>query len=292
MTVPSKRNSHEVFPKTKVGILYYSGAGNTEYLAHIFRDVFLKRLDCEVVFFERIKRNIDIPSLEEFDILGIGFPIYFRRTPSIVFDVIDQIEGKGKKIFTFCTKGMYSGNVSREVLLRCAASRLSPAGHFEAFMPGTDALLLFARKGSISEKIIRKMRSRHLTWKVSRFAQTVLQTQGIPIPRPKWYTLFDTKVIKPLERLITRDYQALRGGYRILEDRCTACMICVNDCPEGNIEFRDGVVVFDNRCDLCLRCIHHCPTEAIQIGTKTLKTVRYWPTVSESSEIVIKEYQP
>ena len=265
--------------KIRVGILFFSGAGNTECLAQIFRDVFMGREDCKVVFFERIKRDLDIKSLEEFDMLGIGFPIYFRETPSIVFETIEQIEGKSRKVFCFCTKGMYSGNVSRKILSRCAASQFYPVGHFEAFMPGTDALLLFARKDSLVEKVIMKMQSRHLYRKVSQFIEVVLRTRHISIPRSKWYTPLESRVVKPLEHFVTRDYRVFKSGYQVLQERCTKCMLCVKDCPEGNIELRDGTIVFGNRCDLCLRCIHHCPTEAIQIDTKTLKTVRYWPRV-------------
>ncbi len=114
--------------KTRVGSLYYSGVGNTEYIAHIFKGEFSKRRDCKVIFFERIKRDLDIGLLGKFDALGIGFPICFRRTPAIVFETIDRIDGSSKKVFTFCTKGMYSGNVSRSVLPHCQSAGFISAG--------------------------------------------------------------------------------------------------------------------------------------------------------------------
>ncbi len=274
--------------KIRTGILYFSGAGNTECLALIFQGVFARRGDCKVVFFERITRKLNLEALPEFDILGIGFPIYFRRTPSIVFETIDRLKGKGQSVFTFCTKGMYSGNVTRDILSRCASTGLVPVGHFEAFMPGTDILLLFARKGSLTERIVKKMHSRHLDRKANQFAEAVLQTEGPSIPRVKWYTPIENKVVKPLERLVTRDYQVFKEGYYVLPGRCTCCLLCVQNCPEDNISLQDGRIVFGNHCDHCLRCIHHCPTEAIQIGIKTLKTVRYWPKATEGLKILIE----
>ncbi len=272
---------------TRVGLLFYSGAGNTECLAAVFREIFRRRDYCTLAFFERITRSLDPRTFQDFDILGIGFPVYFRKTPAIVFETLRRVEGKGRKVFSFCTKGMYSGNITREILLRCASSGLVPAGHFEARMPGTDALLLFARKGSLTEKIIKKMASQHLIRKVTQFVETVLTTEGIPLPRPKWYTPIEDWVIRPLERKVTHDYRVFRQGYRVMEGRCTQCLLCVKGCPEGNIHFRDGRIFFGDRCDICLRCIHHCPTEAIQIGEKTLKTVRYRPFVTDDLRIAM-----
>ncbi len=196
--------------KTRVGILYFSGAGNTECIATLIRNTLARREDYEAVFFERIRRALNIRALPEFDLLGIGFPIYFRKTPAIVFDTIGQLQERGRKVFTFCTKGMYSGNVAREVLSRCVASGVVPAVHFEAFMPGTDALILFARKGSWTEKLIKKMHSRHLDRKIDRFVQDVFNTEKISIPRSKWYTPLENRIVKPMEHLITRDYQVFK----------------------------------------------------------------------------------
>jgi ferredoxin/flavodoxin len=270
----------------KVGLLYFSGAGNTECIARIFEKIFGNRSDCEVVFCKRITKHLDPLSLGDFDLLGLGFPIYFRRTPEIVYDTAERLPGKGRRIFTFCTKGMYSGNVSRDVQEHCRRAGFSPAGNFEARMPGTDVLLLYAKKGSRTERLVKKMGSREIVAKARRFVRTVLKNPGVTVPSPKWYTFIDEKGMKPLERLFTKDYQIFRGKYHVLEDQCTKCLLCVRDCPEGNITFQDESIVFGDRCDICLRCIHHCPTEAIQLGNKTLNTVRYWPRVTEDLSIV------
>ncbi len=272
----------------RVGFLFYSGAGNTACVAEVFRGVFSRRADCTVVFFERITRRLDVRRLADFDLLGIGFPVYFRSTPAVIFDAIEQIEGRSRRVFTFCTKGLYSGNISREVLLRCRAVGLRPAGWAEMRMPGTDALLLFAKKGSVTERLIRKMHSRHIAQRVTRWVEDVLNTdsQSEEVPSVKWYTPIENQIVKPLERWVTKDYRVLRQGYQVLNDRCRGCLLCVEECPESNIVFHEGRFVFGNRCDLCLRCIHHCPGEAIQIGARTLSTSRYHPQVREDLEII------
>ena len=270
----------------KVGLLYYSGAGNTACVAEIFRGTFSRRADCDVVFFERVTRRLRVNRLAHFDLLGIGSPVYFRSTPALVFDTIEQIKGCSRRVFVFCTKAMYSGNISREVLTLSRAVGLRPAGCIEFRMPGTDALLLYAKKGSVAEKLVRKMHSRHIARKVAQFIATTLRNPVEKVPRTKWYTPVENRIIKPLERIITKDYQGMRQGYQVLGNRCRECLLCVEECPEGNIQYRDGAILFDHRCDLCLRCIHHCPGEAIQMGDKTLKTVRYHPKVRENLDII------
>ncbi len=150
-------------------------------------------------------------------------------------------------------------------------------------MPGSD-LLLFTKKDSLSEKIVKGMRSKKIGEKVRNFVTTVLNDGKPSVPGSKWYTFIDEKGITPLERLFTKDYQIFRGKYRVLQERCTECLLCVRDCPEENIRFENGKIVFGNTCDLCLRCIHHCPTEAIQLGNKTLKAPRYWPQPTEDGD--------
>ncbi len=282
----SSDNKLETAPTLKIGLLYFSGAGNTECIARIFEKIFGNRPDCEVAFCERITKGLDPLSLGDFDLLGLGFPIYFRRTPGIVTEMIKRLNGRDKEVFTFCTKGMYSGNVSRDVQEHCRRTGFSPAGNFEVRMPGTDVLLLFAKKGSRTERFVKRMGSRKIVAKARRFVQTVLKNPGTPVPSPKWYTWLDEKVMRPLERLFTKNYQVFKGKYRVLTERCTGCGLCVRDCPEGNITFQDEGIVFGDRCDSCLRCIHHCPTEAIQLGDKTLNTSRYWPKVTEELEII------
>jgi len=49
-----------------------------------------------------------------------------------------------------------------------------------------------------------------------------------------------------------------------LDERCTACGLCVITCPEGALlpaPLRPAVVVL--RCTACLACVEVCPRDAI-----------------------------
>lgn len=47
-------------------------------------------------------------------------------------------------------------------------------------------------------------------------------------------------------------------------DACTACRLCVEECPERNIRMDNAArPAFGLRCLMCMRCIYNCPEYAI-----------------------------
>ena len=56
-------------------------------------------------------------------------------------------------------------------------------------------------------------------------------------------------------------------AYEILEDECTACGICIDDCPVGAItEGPDFYTIDAYICTDCGACIDVCPVRAINPG--------------------------
>ncbi len=52
------------------------------------------------------------------------------------------------------------------------------------------------------------------------------------------------------------------------DERCTACGLCAQRCPQGAIRMRGEPrrPYWTYDCQNCMRCMAHCPTEAIQSG--------------------------
>ncbi|MDQ6782384.1 MAG: 4Fe-4S binding protein [Actinomycetota bacterium] len=49
-----------------------------------------------------------------------------------------------------------------------------------------------------------------------------------------------------------------------IDDRCTACGLCLVTCPEGALlRAPRRPAVDDGRCTGCLACVEVCPTDAI-----------------------------
>ena len=50
-------------------------------------------------------------------------------------------------------------------------------------------------------------------------------------------------------------------------EKCTGCGTCVDVCPVGVFELREGKseVVNPDECVVCLACVTQCPEEAITV---------------------------
>ena len=154
-------------------LLYYSGAGNTALLSKILDRQLVKRGNH--VKRSRLKKDSCGMRREGFDMLGLGFPVHFREAPSLVYDCLSNLEGSGRTMFIFCTKGLYSGNAVRNVASLAVARGFEFRGYLEIIMPGTDGLILYSRKASLTERFLKAIVSRRISEKVNRFV-SLLET--------------------------------------------------------------------------------------------------------------------
>ncbi len=46
-----------------------------------------------------------VSNMDEYDVIFVGFPIWWGREPSVVDTFLDQYDFSGKKIIPFCTSG-------------------------------------------------------------------------------------------------------------------------------------------------------------------------------------------
>lgn len=51
----------------------------------------------------------------------------------------------------------------------------------------------------------------------------------------------------------------------IIANKCTACGLCIDECPVGAISEGDVYKIDPDLCTDCGACIYNCPNEAIVI---------------------------
>ncbi len=202
------------------------------------------------------------PDLDGYDLLGIGAPAYYYRPPFNVMDYVNSLPNlDGLPAFVFVLHGTYlgdTGNVIRRVLARKGAQEV---GYFHC--RGADYFLGYLREGYLfspdhptaEELAEAKEFGRQVA--VNLAGQVYARPKGDPPPA----------IIYRLERFLVNRWlvrQVYSRLFRVNKEQCTACALCVKQCPTGNItENKAGRPLWGRNCLLCLNCEMICPNDAI-----------------------------
>lgn len=262
-------------------ILYFSGTGNTDYVARYLARHLAQSPGLSLEIDRRPIEWQPADQLDDFDLIAVGFPVYAANSPGMFQDYLDTLPpGEGRGAFVFCTKGAYAGGAVQRTLQRLASCSYVPLGGGSVIMPGTDGLSMIAKDSWLARKALAKDYE-HLQ-DADRLIQDMVTTTAqvargqsagalrLPLPSRalgSW-----------LDRFWAWTYRLAEGYARdrlYADEGCTACRLCERICPVRNIEWTDGHPQFANQCMLCLRCLHACPEEAIQVGKLTVGKFRW-----------------
>jgi len=255
----------------KISLFYYSGAGNTEFIAKLLMQKLKDKL--HQVNMIRINSKSIIDFEQNADLYIIGFPVYDLSAPELVQYLVKNIEPSNKPIAYFCTKAFLSVNAILELVDVSNSKGLRSIATQDFYMPATDALALFAKKNSKTEKVLKYFHSRHIGKKLEAFISRVEKGRELRIPK-KMYSYLAFLIPKNTKKAFHDQYTKYIPQFYSQNDICINCMVCVKGCPRENIRFENGIK-FGLNCDMCLRCLHHCPVDSIQLGNFTNGTVRY-----------------
>ena len=131
----------------KLLFLYFSGTGNTDYVAHYLARYLVRGRICP--FIEIELRSIEWQLAEattDFDVLAVGFPVYAGDAPELVQAYLARLpSGEGRGAFVFCTKGAFAGGAVRRSMRRLVDRDYMPLGGGSVLMPGADGLSMVSK---------------------------------------------------------------------------------------------------------------------------------------------------
>ena len=243
--------------------LYFSGTGNTEYIANLFsRKMNAKCLSIEedTDFTAEIKTN---------DTIAFCYPVYGSRVPRIMREFVAKYMSdlSGKKLIIFAVQNFFSGDGARVFTDMFWEDTVNViyAEHFN--MPNNinnTPFLKHASKHKI-EKYKRKAEAkinrvcsdiRQGSVKrrgFSRFSQWLGRIQG-----KAWQG--DSKDNSGVSGIELKAKNSAK-----IHSHCNACNLCVEICPTKNFANHNGKIEPQNNCIVCYRCVNRCPQMAVTI---------------------------
>lgn len=243
-------------------IVYYTGTGNSEYVA--------KRIEKEIKddclnLFEKI-RNKDTSELYSNKPWIIVVPTYAWRIPRIVENWLLKTNLKGNNdIYFVMTCGDSNGNADAYLQKLCKQKKFNYMGCQSIVMPENYIAMFTAPDLKEALQIIDKADK-----VIDQVIEVIKNNQHIKQPKISLIDKMNSGIINDIFYPIFVHAKKFKTT-----DACISCGKCVNVCPLNNIVLINNKPVWNDTCTHCMACICKCPTEAIEYGNISKNKVRY-----------------
>jgi flavodoxin/NAD-dependent dihydropyrimidine dehydrogenase PreA subunit len=200
------------------------------------------------------------PDLQEFDMLGVGTPVYYVQIPINMLECLETLSNTiNMKAFVFMTNSSYAWNAGDMLKEEMARHGLSISGWFQCY--GTGYFLPYIKQGCLvspGHPTAQDLeRARQFGYDMGTGSGESIWIEKTN-PPPVMYRL-EQKLTKRV--MIRRIYQRL---FYLNKKKCTKCGICIKGCPTQNItRDAEGFPKWNKTCIMCLSCESRCPQEAI-----------------------------
>lgn len=242
----------------KAVIYVFSGTGNTLLVANLYKKYFTQ-YETQIFQVQNITEQTVIPNPNDFDLIGLGYPVHGFNAPKIFNDFcknLPAISGEAKKVFIAKSSGEGLGfnNYSTQKIIHFMEKKNYQFICERHFVMPYNMIFRHNPQMVKSEYIYADALARLNVKQIeSGIKENVhlsrLKGWFVPIVRIEWI------------------YAQLQGpSMKVSMDKCIKCMKCVNTCPLNNITFANNRFNFGTNCALCVRCSFNCPVSAISIG--------------------------
>ncbi|MBR2364395.1 MAG: EFR1 family ferrodoxin [Lentisphaeria bacterium] len=238
-------------------IYYFSGTGNSYYLAKQFAKNFQK---AELLSIAHLDRCEDV--ILDADVTGIFFPVYCGGVPPTVHKFLKRItlpEGgqKGRFLYAVCTSSGVPGAALPIVEDILAERSIDVKACFHIRMPSN----YYPLSGALPEKQIKQIFQR---------AERALRIAAIMVKkRKKTHPLRVFPIDTFVKFVAGRAIATLANSDKAfrINEKCSSCEMCARICPASNITLdKENHPSWNHHCEQCMACLQWCPEGAIQYG--------------------------
>lgn len=243
-------------------ILYFSGTGNSEYIA---KNMGQQMNDTVENLFERL-RDRDFSKMYSDRPWIIVCPTYAWRIPRILQEWLENTRLSGNRdIYFIMTCGGNIGNAGKYLQQLCVSKSMNYRGCAGIVMPENYIALFTTPTRENALQIIA-----HAKQEIDKAVSLMKENKAIPHPS---LTITD----KLNSGIVNKAFYPLfvHAKKFYVTDKCISCGMCVKVCPLKNVHLQEGSPVWGNACTHCMACICRCPKEAIEYGKHSQGLPRY-----------------
>ena len=243
-------------------ILYFSGTGNSEYVA---KKIGKEIKDETLNLFKKI-HDLDFSEVHSNRPWVIVAPTYAWRIPRILQEWLAKTKLNGSKdIYFVMTCGESIGNAGAYAKKLCASKGLNYLGCVPIVMPENYVALFPTPAKEEALEIISQ-------------AEDIISKASLLIKSKEMYLQPSITFKDKMKSGIVNDifYPAFVHAKKFYAtEDCISCGKCEKVCPLNNIHLEKGKPVWKNNCTHCMACICRCPKEAIEYGKNSKGKIRY-----------------
>lgn len=234
--------------------LYFSGTGNSKYIAEYFSRI----MGAECYSIEEDINIVNKISIN--DTIIFCYPIHTSCVPLIMREFVAEYKPylNEKKIIIFCTQLIFSGDGARVFtdLLKGINYTVIYAEHFR--MPNNICnlfLLPHASKKQIQKNITKvKLKLNKVKEDISN---GIIKKRGFNILSKLMGFVFQRFYFPLVENKAKKDVR--------INTNCIKCNKCTKCCPMENLYNENDKIWQKGLCTLCYRCVNICPSKAITV---------------------------
>lgn len=246
-------------------ILYFSGTGNTKYVANLLAS----ELNDEVVNLLPMIKSGEQVVIDSKRPFILCFPAYIMDIPVFIREFLQRTRLQGNKlvyaVITCAAESGIAGNSIKEIVEKQG----------KVFGGSCDVIMannytVNTRFDSTPDKEI-----------VFRIEEAKLDVKRIAmfIKNKHFFMLKKVSTAKKLMvRTVVSVYTNTSQSSELFHtsDKCIGCGKCVSLCPVNKIHLDSNKhPTWDKMCMHCMSCINNCPVEAIDYGNVTQHKAKY-----------------
>ncbi len=257
----------------KVLILYFSGTGNTWWIAKELqksleeKGAFVENCSIESYSYDELKSKID-----NAEHVVMGFPVYGSKAPYPFDEFVSSLDDYlgNKSLSIYATQALASGDTALHMATLIISKGFTLKNTFHFNMSNSFHIPQFKFFKPKDAESAEKTNLRCLP-KVNMLANKIVDNRifirgNTPVAR-----LIGDIQRRHIDKVIKNASATLYSDKKT----CINCNKCVEMCPTQNITMENESYVFGNKCTLCMRCYSYCPTNSINFGVGSLDINRY-----------------